>query len=79
MHTFKPRGVCSNHMHYDIEDGKIKNLTISNGCDGNNQAISKLVEGRDVVEVIDLLKGIDCRKRGTSCADQLAQALSQTI
>lgn len=30
---------------------------------------------KKVDEVIDLLKGIDCRGRGTSCPDQLAQAL----
>lgn len=38
--------------------------------------ISRLVEGRKIDEVIDLLKGIPCRG-GTSCPDQLSKALEE--
>ena len=41
------------------------------------QGVAKLVVGRKVEEVISLLKGIQCRN-GTSCPDQLAQALEQS-
>ena len=40
-------------------------------------AISKLVEGRDINDVISTLKGIKCGFKETSCADQLAKALEQ--
>lgn len=39
----------------------------------------KLVEGQDAKAVADLLKGNDCRGRGTSCADQLAKAISEHL
>ncbi len=38
-------------------------------------AVSKLVIGKTIDEVINTLKGIDCRGKGTSCPDQIAQAL----
>ena len=38
-----------------------------------------LVEGMPVEEVIDKLEGITCGPRKTSCPDQLAKALKETI
>ena len=49
------------------------------GCHGNTQGVAKLVEGMDIHEVIKRLKGINCNGRGTSCPDQLAQALEQYL
>ena len=45
------------------------------GCQGNTKGLASLVEGMDADEVISRLEGIDCNGRGTSCPDQLAQAL----
>jgi uncharacterized protein (TIGR03905 family) len=42
---------------------------------GNTQGVARLAEGRPVEEVISLLEGIQCGFRGTSCPDQLAEAL----
>ncbi|MBQ1751690.1 MAG: TSCPD domain-containing protein, partial [Bacteroidales bacterium] len=41
------------------------------------QGLAKLCIGRKVQDVIDLLSGIDCKGRGTSCPDQLARALKK--
>lgn len=41
------------------------------------QGLSKLLVGMEIGEAIRRLEGIDCRERGTSCPDQLAQALKQ--
>lgn len=80
MHyTFKPKGVCSTLIDFDLEDGNIKNLKFKRGCDGNLKAIAILVEGMSAEEVIRLLKGNTCGFRSTSCADQLAIALSQAL
>ena len=38
-------------------------------------AISRLVEGMPVNKVIELLKGVQCGEKKTSCSDQLALAL----
>jgi uncharacterized protein (TIGR03905 family) len=76
MNTYVTRGTCSRQILFDVEDGKVKNVKFIGGCSGNLQGISRLVEGKDVNEVISLLSGIRCRA-GTSCPDQLAQALKQ--
>ena len=78
MHkTYKPKGVCSVQMDFDVEDGKIKNLKVVGGCNGNLKGIAALVEGQDIEEVKKRLKGINCNGRGTSCPDQLAKALEE--
>ena len=76
-YTYKPKGVCSVQMDFDIEDNKIYNLKVTGGCNGNLKGIASLVEGQDIDEVKDKLKGIDCNSRGTSCPDQLAKALEE--
>ena len=75
--TFKPQGVCSIQIDFDIEDGKLHNVKFVNGCTGNLKAIGRLVEGKDAKEIADVLRGNDCKGRGTSCADQFAKAIDQ--
>ncbi len=74
MYTYKTRGVCSTKILFDIKNDIITDLTIVGGCRGNTQGVAKLAIGRNVDEVISLLKGIKCRGN-TSCPDQLAIAL----
>ncbi|BDF68520.1 TIGR03905 family TSCPD domain-containing protein [Pseudoflavonifractor phocaeensis] len=76
---FKPRGVCSQRMIIEVEDGVVQSLQVRGGCNGNLQGISKLVEGMPVAEVIGRLEGIRCGFKPTSCPDQLAQALKQAM
>lgn len=73
--TYKTRGTCSREIKFDIEDGKVKNVSFVFGCQGNTKGVAKLVEGMDADEVIRRLEGIDCNGRGTSCPDQLAKAI----
>ena len=70
-------GVCSKMMIVDSKDNVIKNVQIVGGCQGNTQGLSKLLVGMEVQDAIQRLEGIDCRERGTSCPDQLAQALKK--
>ena len=79
MFTYKTIGVCSREIHFDIVDGKLHNVSFDGGCPGNLAAIGKLVEGQDAKAVANLLKGNDCRGRGTSCADQLAKAIAEHL
>ena len=76
-YRFTPQGVCSTQIIIEVEEGTIQKLTVENGCHGNLQGISKLVEGMKIEEVIKRLEGIDCRGRGTSCPDQIARMLKQ--
>lgn len=80
MHyEFKTKNVCSRKVSFDIEEGKIYNISFQGGCDGNLKAISKILEGADAEFVVKTLAGNDCRGSGTSCADQLALAVSEAI
>lgn len=76
MYSYKTRGTCSREIQFDIENNQIKEVRFIGGCMGNTLGISALVKDRSIDEVIDLLKGIDCGGRGTSCPDQLALALT---
>lgn len=74
-YSYTPRGVCSRQINFEIEDGIVKNVRFAGGCNGNTQGISMLTEGMRVDEVIKRLKGLNCNGKGTSCPDQLAEAL----
>ena len=76
---YRTRGVCSTRMVIDVEDDTVKSVKIFNGCDGNLQGISRLVEGMKVTDAISKLEGIHCGGKPTSCPDQLAQALKQAV
>ena len=76
-YTYTPQGVCSVQMDFDIEDNKIYNLKVTGGCNGNLKGIASLIEGQDINEVKDKLKGINCNGRGTSCPDQLSKAIEE--
>lgn len=77
--SYTPRGVCSNQIEFDIENGKVYNVKFTRGCSGNTQGVAKLSEGRDAKELISLLKGTDCNMRGTSCPDQLARSIEHAL
>lgn len=79
MEQFKTKGVCASQILFDIKDGKIEKVEFVNGCPGNTMGVAMLIQGMGVEEAISRLKGIDCRGRGTSCPDQLAQALEKYI
>ena len=76
---YRTRGVCSTRMVIDVEDDTIQSVKIFNGCDGNLQGISRLVEGMKVADAISKLEGIRCGGKPTSCPDQLARALKQAV
>ncbi|MBE7001318.1 MAG: TIGR03905 family TSCPD domain-containing protein [Ruminococcaceae bacterium] len=74
---YKTKGTCSQKIFFDVEDGKVHNVSFLSGCNGNLQGIGKLVEGMDIDEVISRIEGIQCGGKPTSCPDQLATALKQ--
>lgn len=74
---YKTKGTCSQMITFDIEDGKVKNVTFFGGCNGNLKGIGALVEGMNVDEVITKVEGIRCGSKETSCPDQLSKALKE--
>lgn len=79
MYAYKTSGTCSSEIHFDLIDGKISSVSFVGGCNGNLQGIGRLVEGKSAEEVIELLSGIKCGWKSTSCPDQLAIALSLAL
>jgi uncharacterized protein (TIGR03905 family) len=78
-YTYKTHGVCSREIKFRIDEGKIHDIQIRGGCQGNIQGLMRLVEGMSPDDVIQRLKGIDCGGKGTSCPDQLAKALEESM
>lgn len=77
MYLYKTNGTCSQEIHLEIQDGVIRSVEFVLGCPGFTQAVSRLLAGMPVEDAIARLEGIQCLDKGTSCPDQLAQALKQ--
>lgn len=78
MHkTYKTKRTCSSEINFDVKDNKLYNVKFTGGCNGNLKAISSLVNGQYINQVINKLKGITCNNKNTSCGDQLARALEE--
>ena len=77
--SYQTSGVCAKRIDYEVEDGIIKSVRFICGCAGNTLGISKLVVGMKVQDVIDRLEGNPCGAKPTSCPDQLAKALKETL
>ncbi len=78
-YQYKPQGVCARQMEVTIDDGVIQDVKAIGGCSGNLQGISSLIRGMKVEEAIGRMEGIRCGAKATSCPDQLAKALKQTL
>lgn len=78
-YDFRPRGVCSQMIHIGLSDdgNTIEQVSFEGGCNGNLKAVSKLVVGHSVDEIVDILAGNTCGPRRTSCADQLTIGLRE--
>ena len=76
---FKHVRVCPRNIHVEVSDdgSTIERVEFDGGCNGNTKAVAKLVAGKPVDEIVELLAGNQCRNRGTSCADQMTIALRQ--
>ena len=79
VYTYRPKGVCSQMMKIELEDGVIKEVQVLGGCNGNLQGISALVRGMRAEDAIERMKGIRCGFKKTSCPDQLATALEEAL
>ena len=78
MHyRYKTKMTCSQEITFDIEQGIIRNIRFFGGCNGNLKAISKLVDGWTAEQIAEKLRGNLCNTRPTSCADQLAIAVTE--
>ena len=73
-YLYKTKGTCSTLIEVELDGNIVKNVKFTGGCNGNLQAIPKLVEGMTVDEVERRISGISCNGKVTSGGDQLANA-----
>lgn len=82
-YEFQPKDVCSRKMILSVDgEGKVVSFEVEGGCQGNLRGIGRLLKGRDVREVADVLAGVECRgsrTKVTSCPDQLSRAIRKEI
>ena len=45
---YKPHGVCPMNISFDLDGDTVHNVSFKGGCNGNLQAISRVVEGMTV-------------------------------
>jgi uncharacterized protein (TIGR03905 family) len=78
-YVYRPNGVCSQEMIFDIEDGIVKDLKVVGGCNGNLKGIGALIKDMKVEDIIPKLSGIKCGLKNTSCPDQISKALEKYL
>lgn len=76
-HTFDLQGVCVKRMNFILDGDIVRDIHFESGCDGNLQGIARLAEGKKAAEIMELLAGITCGNKSTSCPDQFARVLRQ--
>lgn len=73
--TYTTHGTCARFIDIELDGERVKEIRFIGGCAGNAQGVASLVQGLHAQDVITRLRGLECRG-GTSCPDQLSQALS---
>ena len=79
FYSYAPKKVCSSQIHFEIDEGIVKKVHFTGGCNGNLKGIASLVEGMPWEEVVNRLSGIKCGLKGTSCPDQLSIAIREAM
>ena len=79
MKKFYTEGVCATEIDFEIEDGILVDVKFEGGCEGNLKAVSTLIKGMKVEDVIQKLKGTTCESNPTCCVDQLTKALELEV
>jgi uncharacterized protein (TIGR03905 family) len=77
---YTPSGVCAMKIQFELdEENRVHNVRFVGGCMGNGIGVARLAESKPAKEVIEILSGVNCAGRGTSCPDQLARALREAL
>ena len=79
VYDYTPHGVCSQHIHLEVENGVIRSVEFLGGCNGNLKGISRLLKGMKAEDAIARMEGTTCGPRPTSCPDQIAKNLKKAL
>lgn len=78
-YSYRTNGTCSTKIDFELDGNVVRNVSFTNGCNGNLKAVATLVDGLTVEQVEEKLKGITCGFKSTSCGDQLARACREAL
>lgn len=70
-----PEMVCCDRILVEVDNGIIGEVEFEGGCDGNGKALARLLKGMPADKAVEVLAGVDCEGKGTSCADQFSRGL----
>ena len=76
MYTYQTQGVCAKYINSELDGDTVKKVEFVGGCPGNGLAVAKLVEGRNIDELTELLAGNRCGQKPTSCSDQMVHGFA---
>lgn len=79
QYTYHTKGTCASRIELEIDNGIITKVKFVNGCNGSLAAVARLVTGQPAAKAKELLTGITCGPRPTSCPDQLSQAIEEAL
>lgn len=75
-YIYNTENVCAKRIKLEINGDVVTNVEfLDGGCNGNLKAVPRLVNGMTVSQIEEILGGITCGRRPTSCADQLTKAV----
>ncbi|MFV0465914.1 MAG: TIGR03905 family TSCPD domain-containing protein [Lachnospiraceae bacterium] len=76
-YTYKTKDTCAKAIEVELDGEIVQSVVFDGGCDGNRKAVARLVAGKSVHEIEEMLSGITCGYKNTSCGDQLAKAVRE--
>lgn len=77
MYRYKTKGTCSQFINIELDGDTVSKVAFEGGCQGNLTALSRLIQGKTIDETAEVLEGLTCGPRKTSCGDQLVQGLRE--
>ena len=80
-YRYAPTGVCAKQIDVEINEEvpTISGVLIVGGCSGYSAALSKLLVGMDARNAVDMLQGVKCGTKQSSCAAEVSKALQACL
>ena len=78
-YRYKTSGICPAYIDVEVEGNVLKGCTFHGGCHGNLQAIPQLAQGMTYEQLKELIGGIRCGWKQSSCPDQLVKAMEAAM
>lgn len=80
-YRYTPTGVCAKQIDVEINEEvpTVSGVLIVGGCPGYSAALSKLLVGMDAINAVDVLQGVKCGTKQSSCAAEVAKALQACL